>query len=52
MLTGRPGGLANPLGTLADSLGTVGPWALLGLAALAALGFAFQKLPNTETPLT
>ncbi|WP_219722151.1 HupE/UreJ family protein [Deinococcus planocerae] len=43
-------GLANPLGTLADSLGTVGPWALLGLAALAALGFAFQKLRNTEAP--
>ncbi|BDP43284.1 hypothetical protein DAETH_32530 (plasmid) [Deinococcus aetherius] len=45
-------GWSNPLGALADSLGTVGPWALLGLAALAALGFAFKKSRNTETPST
>jgi len=36
-------GWSNPLGVLADQLGTVGPWALLALAVLATAGFAFTR---------
>lgn len=37
-------GWSNPLGTLADGLGRVGPWALLALALLALGGFAFTRV--------
>lgn len=37
-------GLSNPLGTLADELGMAGPWALLALALLATVGFAFSRV--------
>lgn len=40
-------GLDNPLGTLADGLGLVGPWALLGLAVLAVLGIVLRKPGRT-----
>lgn len=36
-------GWRNPLGTLADSLGAAGPWALLVLALLALTGFALSR---------
>ncbi|WP_161883660.1 HupE/UreJ family protein [Deinococcus alpinitundrae] len=36
-------GWSNPLGTLADELGAVGPWALLTLAILALTGFGLSR---------
>lgn len=42
-------GVENPLGTLADNLGLVGPWALLALAALAVVGFVLTRPRNTQT---
>ncbi|WP_425144949.1 HupE/UreJ family protein [Deinococcus sp.] len=35
-------GWSNPLGKLADGLGAVGPWALIGLALLALMGFGLK----------
>ncbi|PNY79409.1 hypothetical protein CVO96_19330 [Deinococcus koreensis] len=40
-------GLTNPLGALADALGTAGPWVLLGLAALAVAGAARGRTGRT-----
>jgi len=42
-------GWKNPLGTLADGLGTTGPWALLALALLGLLSLAFT--PKTQQPV-
>ncbi len=42
-------GWSNPLGALADTLGFVGPWALLGLAILALAGFIFTGVGRVRT---
>ena len=42
-------GWSNPVGTLADGLGVVGPWALLALAILALTGFALTSARRSPT---
>ena len=41
-------GWSNPLGVLADSLGTAGPWALIGLSVLALVGFTLSRSGRTQ----
>ncbi|MGY2894416.1 hypothetical protein [Deinococcus sp. UYEF24] len=41
-------GWSNPLGATADRLGEVGPWALVGLAVLAASSFALTRRKATR----
>ena len=42
-------GFANPLGAFADTLGAVGPWALLALAVLALAAFTVTRARRAPT---